>query len=378
LVVFQFASSVALIAGTFIVFDQLDYMMDRDIGMNIDQVLVMERPGVLPVDRKAQDTSIDFFRNELTKDPDLKGLSLSLTVPGKQREYKSIIKKYGAPDDTGVPMRVNSMDDHFLEVFEMKLLAGRAFSRDQIKDSDTSVVITESGAKLLGFTNPEDAIGETITVQAFQWNPIVVGVVNDYHQVSLKTSVDPTLFFCTFYGGELYSVRLTTDDVEKSVESIKAAWQKAFAGNPFEYFFLDDYFDRQYENERKFGKLFSTFAGLAIIVGCLGLLGLSAFTTAQRTKEIGIRKVLGSSISSIFLLLTKEYLILIGLALVIAVPVVYVIMDDWISSFSYRTTISWSIFILAGFSVMMVALITVSYQTLKAARSNPVESLRYE
>ena len=378
LVVFQFASSVALIAGTLIVFDQLNYMMSRDIGMNIDQVLVMERPGIWPVDRKAGDTSIDIFRNELANHPDIKGMSLSLTVPGKQREYKSVVKKYGASDDTGITMRINSMDDHFLEVFELKLLAGRAFSRGQLQDGDTSVVITESAAKLLGFVKPEDAMGQTITIEAFQWHPIVVGVVNDYHQVSLKSSIDPTLFFCTFYGGELYSVRLKTNNVEKSIENVKAAWQKAFVGNPFEYFFLDDYFNRQYENERKFGNLFTTFAGLAVIVGCLGLFGLSAFTTTQRTKEIGIRKVLGSSIGSIFLLLTREYLILIALALVIAVPAVYFIMDDWISSFSYRTTISWSIFVLAGFSVLMIALITISYQTLKAARSNPVESLRYE
>ena len=378
LVVFQFTSSVALIAGTLIVFDQLNFMMSKDIGMNIDQVLVMERPGIWPVDRKAWDTSVDVFRNELANNPDIKGISLSLTVPGKQREYKSIIKKYGASDDTGVTMRVNSMDDNFLEVFEMKLLAGRIFSRDQVQDPDTSVIITESGAKLLGYANPEDAVGQTITVMAFNYHPVVVGVVNDYHQVSLKSSADPTVFFCTFYYGELYSLRLRTNDLERGVESVRSAWQKAFPGNPFEYFFLDDYFNRQYENERKFGKLFSTFAGLAIIVGCLGLFGLSAFTTTQRTKEIGIRKVLGSSISSIFILLTREYLILIALALVIAIPAVYFIMDDWISSFSYRTTISWSIFVLAGFSVLMIALITVSYQTLKAARSNPVESLRYE
>lgn len=378
LVVFQFAASVALIAGTLIVFDQLNYMMKRDLGMNINQVLVMERPGIWPVDRNAWNSSIDVFRDQLAKDPNIRGMSLSLTVPGKQREYKGLVKKYGASDDTGVTVRVNSMDDNFLDVFEMKILSGRGFSREYAADQDTSVVITESASKLLGFAKPEDAIGQTLTITTFQWNPIVVGVVNDYHQVSLKNSLDPTLFFCTFYGGEFYSVRLNADNAEKSIEHVKASWQQAFAGNPFDYFFLDDYFNRQYENERRFGKLFTTFAGLAIIVGCLGLFGLSAFTATQRTKEIGIRKVLGSTVSSIFVLLTKEYLILIALALVIAVPLVYFIMDNWIESFSYRTTIQWTVFLLAGTAMMLISLLTVSYQTIKAARSNPVESLRYE
>ena len=166
--------------------------------------------------------------------------------------------------------------------------------------------------------------------------------------------------------------------MQKSIGHIRTSWQQAFAGNPFEYFFLDDYFNQQYENERKFGKLFTTFAGLAIIVGRLGLFGLSAFTATQRTKEIGIRKVLGSTVSSIFVLLTKEYLLLIALALVIAVPLVYFIMANWIASFSYQTTIRWTVFLISGSVVTLIALLTVSYQTIKAARSNPVESLRYE
>lgn len=378
LVVFQFMASVALIAGTLVVFDQLNFMMKQDLGMNINQVLVMERPGISPRDRQAFNSSIDVFRNELAKDQHVKVMSTSLTVPGKQREYKGLVKKYGASDDASVTMRINSMDYNFMDVFEMKLLAGRTFSQEHPEDQDTSVVITASAVKLLGFAKPEDAIGQTLAITTFQWNPIIVGVVNDYHQVSLKKSLDPSLFFCNPYGGEFYSVRLKTDDLQKSIDHVRSSWQQAFPGNPFEYFFLDDYFNQQYENERKFGKLFTTFAGLAIIVGCLGLFGLSAFTATQRTKEIGIRKVLGSTVSSIFVLLTKEYLLLIALALVIAVPLVYFIMDNWIASFSYQTTIRWTVFLVSGSVVILIALLTVSYQTIKAARSNPVESLRYE
>jgi len=203
-------------------------------------------------------------------------------------------------------------------------------------------------------------------------------VVNDYHQVSLKKSIEPTLFFCSRYFGEFYSIRLNTEDIDKSISHVKSSWDKAFPGNPFDYFFLDDYFNRQYQNERTFGKLFSTFAMLAVMVGCLGLFGLSAFTASQRTKEIGIRKVLGSSALGIFLLLSLEYLKLVALSILIAVPSIYLTMNDWLQTFPYQTAIPYWIFPAAGLVVLFVALITVSFQTLKASRTNPVVALRYE
>jgi putative ABC transport system permease protein len=270
------------------------------------------------------------------------------------------------------------MDYEFLDVFKMKLVAGRAFSEDYINDQDTSLIITESAARLLGFKNPEEAIGQTIAITNFEWNPIVVGVVNDYHQVSLKQSLDPTIFYCTNYSGEFYSMRLNTTDLTKTIGHIQQSWDKAFPGNPFEYFFLDDFFNRQYENEKKFGKLFTTFSILAMIVGCLGLFGLSAYTATQRTKEIGIRKALGSSSQGIFVLLSKEYVKLVALSIAVATPLVWYFMQSWIESFPYRTAITIEIFVLSGLVVLLISLLTVSYQTLRAARTNPVDSLRYE
>ena len=311
LVTLQFVASVMLIAATLIVYRQLNFMMSRDLGMSIDQVVVVERPGIGARDRQAFNSSVDVFRNETKKHPSVNGFATSATVPGKQREYKVVCKKYGASDDQQVTLRFNSMDYDFIDVFKMKLVAGRAFSEAFTNDPDTSVIISESSARLLGFKNPEEAVGQTIAIPGFQWNPIVVGVVNDYHQVSLKKALDPSIFYCTAHGGEFYSMRVQTSDLPATVEHIRLSWEKAFPGNPFEYFFLDDYFNKQYENERKFGKLFSTFAVLAVIVGCLGLFGLSAYTASQRTKEIGIRKVLGSSESGIFFLLSKEYVNLV-------------------------------------------------------------------
>lgn len=378
LVVFQFMSSVALIAGTFIVFNQLDFMMSQDLGMNIDQVLVVERPGIAPNDRNAFNSSIDVFRNEVKKDPSVVAITTSATVPGKQREYKAFVKKYGAPEDQATMLRFNSMDYEFVDVFKMKLVAGRLFDEKFTNDKDTAVIVSESATRLLGFAKPEDAVNQAVTITNFGWSPMIVGVVNDYHQVSLKSSIDPAIFYCTKYQGEFYSVRLNTTDVQQSVNNIREAWMKAFPGNPFEYFFLDDFFNRQYENERKFGKLFTTFSILAVIVSCVGLFGLSAYTATQRTKEIGIRKALGSTENGIFVLLSQEYLKLVGLSILIASPLIWWVMNNWIQTFPYRTTISPLIFVISGLMVLMVALLTVSYQTLKASKTNPVESLRYE
>jgi putative ABC transport system permease protein len=377
LVVFQFMASVALIAGTFIVYTQLNYMMSRDIGVNIDQVLVVERPGVMPEQREP---AIHVFHNELRKDPAVQSVASSTTVPGAQREWKAQLKRYGETDDKSATMMLISMDYHFTEVFKMKLLAGRMFSEAYVQDPDTSLVITASAAKALGFKTPAEAIGQTVTFPDYEFNSIVVGVVNDYHQLSMKKTLTPMIFQCGPYDGEFFSVRITTDhdNLERTLANVQSAYEKAFPGNPFDYFFLDDYFNRQYKNERQFGVLFTTFAALALAIGCLGLLGLSAYTAVQRTKEIGIRKVLGSSEGGIFVLLSKDYVRLILLSIVLSVPLVYFLMNSWLQSFAYHTSISPFAFIGAGAIVLFISLLTVSVQTLRAARTNPVDSLRYE
>lgn len=380
LVVFQFMSSVALIAGTFIVYSQLNFMMSQDLGMNIDQVLVVERPGFEPKSREAAVNAIDLFKNEVKKSPAVAAITSSATVPGKQREYKAQAKKYGSPDDQQTTLRFNSMDYEFLDVFKMKLIAGRMFDEKYPIDEDSTVILSESSTRMLGFAKPEDAIGQNITFVGSKWSPLVVGVVNDYHQVSLKKNIDPAIFRLGVYDGEFYSIRLNTSsgDLSETIDHIRKSWDMAFPGSPLDYFFLDDFFNRQYENERKFGKLFTTFSILAVIVSCVGLFGLSAYTATQRTKEIGIRKALGSTENGIFFLLSQEYLKLVGLSILIASPIIWWVMNSWIETFPYRTNISPFVFVGSGVIVLLVALITVSYQTVKASKTNPVESLRYE
>lgn len=378
LVVVQFMASVILIIGTFTIYRQLNYMLDRDLGMNIDQVLVVERPGISPRDRTTFTSAIDVFRAELRQNPEIEAIATSVTIPGKQREYKGAIKRYSAGDDEAVTVRVNSMDYNFMDVFKMKLLAGRVFSEEFPSDPDTSIILTESAARLIGFKTPEEAVGQTLAIPQFGWNPIVVGVVNDYHQVSLKKALDPTAFYCSPYNGEFYSMRIKTNRLSQTIGAVRSAWEKAFPGNPFDFFFLDEYFAQQYENEQAFGRLSTIFAILAMIVGCLGLFGLSGYTITQRTKEIGIRKVLGASTTGIVTLLSKDILWLVLIAIAIASPLAWWVMTQWLQDFAYRINIQWWLFALAGGVAIVIALATVSFQAVRAAWANPVKSLRSE
>jgi putative ABC transport system permease protein len=337
----------------------------------------VERPGIGPY-RPGFTSSIDVFRNEVKKNPGIESVSLSANIPGMQREFSIMVKTFGSTDDKLVPVKINAMDYEFLDVFKMNLIAGRPFMESHTQDPDTSIIITESTARLLGFEKNEEAVGQTLSIPSFEWSPIIVGIVNDYHQVSLKEPLKPTFFVCNKYDGEYFAIRIHTSDLEGTIEHVRSAWKKTFPGNPFEYFFLDDYFNQQYKNERQFGAFFSTFAALALFIGCLGLLGLSAYAASQRTKEIGIRKVLGSTEGGIFFLLSKEYIKLIMLAIFISVPLVYFVMNSWIESFTYRISISEVVFLIAGGAVFLLSLSTVSFQTWRAARANPADSIRHD
>jgi putative ABC transport system permease protein len=375
-------ASIALIAGTMIVYRQLHYMMSQDLGMNINQVLVMDRPGNAPNDfknRQAFKAVIDLFRDELKKSPAIEAVTMSGTIPGKQREFKATIKREGGNSSDSMIARLNSMDYDFFKVFKMKLIAGRNFSRDYPKDPDTSVIITSSAVRLLGFKTPEEAIGKTLVITEFDGAKLIVaGVVNDYHQVSLRKTLEPTVFLCDAYDGEYYSIRLHTNNLPQTLAYVQKSWATAFPGNPFDYFFLDEYFNRQYANERKFEQLFILFAALAIIISCLGLFGLSAFTASQRIREIGIRKVLGASVTDITTMLSGDFLKLVLLSILLVSPLTWYIMNSWLRDFPYRIHINWWIFGLAGLLSLFIALITVSFQAIKAAISNPVTSLRSE
>lgn len=374
LVVAQFTVAVAFIAATFIVYSQLTYMMNSNPGVNIHQTLVVERPGIANTDRNAYYANIDLFRNELKQYSSIEAVTASLTIPGKQREFKLTVRNFGKNSGDSIMTRVNMVDYNFFDAFKMKLLAGKNFSAD-----DGSIILSEMAAHLLGFRNAGDAVGKTVVLKEFDDSKHnVIGVVNDYHQVSFKKPLEPVLFLCKPYEGEYYSMRVNTNHLQQTIQYVRQSWTKAFPGNPFDYFFLDDYFNQQYSNEQKFQKLFIIFATLAIIISCLGLFGLSSYTAMQRTKEIGIRKVLGASAVNITSILSKDFLKLVVIAVIIASPVVWIVMNKWLQNFAYRINISWWIFLAGGVVAIVIALATISFQTIKAGIANPVKSLRTE
>lgn len=380
LVVFQFTAAIILVAGTTIVYQQMHYILQQDLGFNMEQTLVLERPSIRPKDLNAQKSGVDLFKTELLRNPAIQQVTGVDFVPGHTRKFKFNFRKYGTPAEEAQAIRVNGVDYDFFDMFEIDLLAGRGFSETYATDADTALVITESAARLLGFENIEDAVGATLTIifgqQEGHMN--VVGVVNDFHQTSLKEAVEPMIMFLSAFNSEYYAMKVNTQNLSQTIEYVQAIWKQVFPDNPFTYFFLDDYFNRQYQSDQRFGKLVGIFAVLALFIGGLGLLGLSAFTTQQRTKEIGIRKVLGASIWSVILLLSKEFTKLMIIAIALASPLAYFIMNGWLESYALRIQMDPVIFITAGLFTMLIAWLTVSWQSIKAAVANPVDSLKNE
>jgi len=377
LVVFQFIASFSLIVGTLIVYSQLQFMMTQDLGIDINHVIVLERPAIDQGDESYK-SGMNILLNELGSIPQINAVSNSQTVPGYERETKDIIKVFGTNDNAYVSVRTNTIDFDFDKVYNIETIAGTVFTPNNVSDPRNKVVITRSTSRILGFKEPQDALGQKINIEGASRTPTIIGVLNDYHQVSLKKQLEPMIFYFDQFESEFLSIRFQSSDPKKTMEQINSAWKNAFPGNPIDYFFLDDYFNRQYQNEQRFEKLFTVFAALAVIVSCLGLFGLSAYASYQRTKEIGIRKVLGSSAVSIFILLSKTYSTLISMSMVIASPIIYFIMNQWLSAFPYRITISIGVFVLSGVTLFLISILTVSYQTLKAASANPINSLRDE
>jgi putative ABC transport system permease protein len=267
------------------------------------------------------------------------------------------------------------IDYDFIPAYEMEIVAGRNFS-EQFQTDKQAVILTETAAKALGFSSPQEAINGIILVR--KQEKTVVGVVKDYHQRSLRNGHEPIVFIGDLSSASYFSLKVGAVNLPETIEAVKADYENRFPGNPFEYFFLDEYFNRQYQADQQFGQTFGFFAGLAIFVACLGLFGLASFATSQRIKEIGVRKVLGASVPDILLLLSKDFILLVLLAFALAVPVAWYSMHQWLQNYAFQTDLKWWIFVLPGVLIMLIAWLTVSYQSLKAALMNPVKSLRNE
>jgi len=373
LIIGQFAASVVLIAGTIIVFQQVEYMRKQSLGVNINQTLVLDGAGSVP--DSAYQNIFQPFKTALLQIPGVQNVSSSTSVMGKEVYWTNSSKRLTADTKGSVTLYNMGVDYDFIPSFGLQVKAGRNFSKEFESDR-RGVMLNESAARLLGFDDFSKAInekffsaGDTVTL---------LGIVSDYHHQGLQKPIDPMIFRLIPNSRDAYSIKMKTGDVQGTITAVQKAWNKFFPADPFNYYFLDELFDQQYRADQRFGKIFGMFAFVAIIIACFGLLGLSAYNVLQRTKEIGIRKVLGASVQNVLYILSKDFITLVLIAFVIAVPVTLWIMHNWLQDFAYRIDIQIWVFAVAGLLAILIALLTISFQALKAAISNPVKSLRTE
>jgi putative ABC transport system permease protein len=376
LIVGQFAASILLIAGTIIVYNQVHYMRSQSLGADINQTLVLK--GVNSMRDSAYQTIFPSFRNDLLRIKDVSGITGSTNVMGQEITWSTTWRRLDGASNTNYTLLHLGIDYDFIKNYGLKVIAGRGFSRDFATDKHAAL-LNESAIRELGYAKPADALGQLLHGDQNSIDTVhVVGVVADYHHQGLQKSIQPLALLLRTGPPNFYSIKIRPGSTPQTIADVKATWQQHFPADPFQYFFLDEYFNKQYAENERFGTVFGLFAGLAIIIACLGLLGLSAYNVIQRTKEIGIRKVLGASVQHLLFILSRDFLLLVAVAFVIAVPLTWWAMNSWLQEFAYRIHIGWLTFAIAGILAFGIALFTVGLQAFKATLANPVKSLRTE
>ncbi len=372
LVILQFSISIILIVGTFIIASQLDYIQNKKLGFNRDQVLIIKKTDDIG-------KNIHSFKYDLSRTGTITSVTNSSSIPG-ENFGDTAFKREGAGPDEVYDIKVLFTDYDFINTYQIKMKEGRYFSRDFAGDT-MSVVLNESAVKSLGLKDPVGKyllrLGPTPEISdKFK----IVGITDDFNFESLHQKIEPLVIglFRPVDFGHFVSVRFAPTQASNTIKQISSIWHNYAGSQAFEYAFFNDDFARLYSSEQRTGQLFTIFAVLAIFIACLGLLGLAAYTAEQRTKEIGIRKVLGATVTEIIFMLTREFTKWVLIANLIALPVAYIFMKGWLENFAYRISFNIWVFILAGSSALFIAVITVSYQAVRAAIANPVKSLKYE
>lgn len=375
LVVVQFVISIVMLVSTIVVMDQLRYIQRKDLGYQRAQVLSLDPPS------QASESQKSTFLSELRQLANVQDITQVSLLPGTGVSFNKLSPQSVTEGQEDVAIGQLFVDSAFPAVFGVKIVSGRFFQKDNTADR-TNYVVNQTAMKKYGWK-----LGQTVGYMSYQYNaeggyvevPVngqIIGVVQDFNQMDLKNPIMPMMLIDNAWGP--LALKLQGTDLAATVPLLKTAWEKQFPNYPFEYSFLDEAFDKTYRKEIQTSRVFGLFAGLSIFISCLGLLGLVAFTAEQRTKEIGLRKVLGASVGSIVTLLSKNFLKLVLIAIVIATPLAWYAMSAWLADFAYKIDISWWVFALAGGLAVGIALLTVSFQSFKAALMNPVESLRSE
>ncbi|HSN09162.1 MAG TPA: ABC transporter permease [Hanamia sp.] len=371
LVVFQFFISVGLIIGTIVVWQQMKYIQNKNLGYNKQQLLTLPNSYALGKNE-------EIYKQEMLKDPRIINATVSSYKPAGPSSGSNALAYPMGHDNEIMRTQEYEVDENYIPTFEMKVVAGRNFSKNFTTDS-TAMIINETAAKAFGW-NTQTAVGKTIvrenSIRGKNVPFHVIGVVKDFNFQSLHQPITPLLMVLNPDFGLIFKVK--TADIKGLLASMKTKWDQFNTGEPFTFTFMDDLYNKTYAAEQKTGTILNIFALLTILVACLGLFGLVTFSAEQRTKEIGIRKVLGASVTGIVELLSKDFLKLVLVAIVIATPVAWFAMNKWLQDFAYRIHISWWFFAIAGVVAIFIALITISFQAIKAAVANPVKSLRTE
>ncbi len=367
LVLFQFAISILVILCTIITMQQINYISKKKLGFNKEQLMVIERAYILK-------DQLPVFKEEISKFTSVQSASAVFSVPGSCSDGSMFNKDNNTPDELYHFYRLCG-DFDYLETMGIELSEGRYFS-PTIESDKSAIIINEVAVKELGYENP---IGRIILEPGSNEKLTIIGVVKDFHNNSLRDEISPVMIFHPdVWYKELMAVRINTRDVAATIKMLEENWHKLAGDQPFEYFFMDTYFDNLHKAELQIGKFFTIFAALAIFIACLGLFGLAAFTAEQKTKEIGVRKVLGASVPSIVSILLKQFTKWVIFANIIAWPIGYYIMKNWLQNFAYHIDLKVEYFLLSGFITLLIAVTTVSYLAISAANRNPVRALKYE
>lgn len=369
LVVVQISLAVILLSGTWALITQMRFMQNQNLGVNINQTLVLRDRGDRDSTYAATDES---FIQELKRLSFVKSVTASADVPGREVGGSDNYQQVGL--DNPKRCRMYEVDLNFFHDYELKMLAGRSFERHDQKGQ--RVVINQTAATVLGFASAESAINTKITDGRDTLT--VVGVLQDFHQKSLQHDFNPIVFFLEDYGWGYYSVKLSSADIGGGMVDIEKLWKQFYTETPFDYFFLDEFYNAQYKSEQMFNALLNVCTGIGIVIAGLGLVGLSLFTIARRTKEMGVRKVLGASVAQVVNLFVKEYVLLAVLAFFVAMPLSYYMAASWLQSYAFRTTLGISFFVAPFAGILLVTLISVGVQSFIAAGTNPTKSLRSE
>jgi len=374
LVTLQFVVSIVLIASTILVNQQLKFLQNKKLGFDKDNVVVLTLP------RDSDSAKLETFKTSLTSNSGIRSVGASSSVPGPIIPV-NLVNDGSVDLSKAQSMQMLFIDNDFISTMNMKLLAGRNFSRDHPTDRTEGFILNEEAVKNMGWSSAAEAIGKT-----FQWvqpNEViksgkVTGVVQDFNITPLKSAIQPLVMHINPLRFQYLYVRFDQSKADHIISTIEKTFNKFYAKQSFEYSFLDDTLAMLYKSEKKLGIIFSYFSFLAILIACLGILGLSLYSTQQRIKEIGIRKVIGASVARITILLIKEFVQPIFIATIIAVPIVWYGMNKWLEDFAYRVSIGWWVFAISGTVALLIALFTISFQAIKAAIANPVKSLRTE